>query len=269
MLRLACAAAFVTVTTQPLVAQEVDEEDDGSYTMLYSAGWGRFAGDYGEDEDTTLDVLSLAARRYFDRAEIQLSVPYLTVDGSGVRFVDDRPVAVPGDPGPAAQAKETGVGDIVLRGEYYVRTGTSTTPWVIALLRLKLPTGDEDRGLGTGATDVEAGVGWIKRHRRVNWLADVAYTFVGGSGGLDPDNVWRLGAGASVPFGANERHNTYAYLETRSSRFEGSDARRSLALGVGTSLDEAKRVRLSGSAFFGLSETAEDWGLYLTMGYRH
>ena len=268
MFRLACAVALLTATTEAVLAQEV-EEDDGSYNMFFSAGLGRFTGDYGEEEDTTLDVLSLTARRYFTRAEVQLSVPYLSVDGGGVRLVDDRPVAVPGGGVPGAQTKESGLGDIVLRGEYYVRTGTSTSPWVIALLRVKLPTGNDERGLGTGATDVEAGVGWIRRHGPVNWLADVGYTLVGGSGGLDPKNVWRLGAGLSVPFGADERNNTYVYLENRTNRFEGSDDRRSLAVGVGTALDEAKRLRVSASAFFGLSDTAEDWGLYLTVGHRH
>jgi hypothetical protein len=267
MLRLACAVAFVTTAIQPLLAQEV--EDDGSYSMLLSAGLGRFSGDYGEEEDTTLDVLSLNARRYFTRGEIQLSVPYLSVDGDGVRFVDDRPVAVPGNAIRGDDDKESGLGDVVLRGEYYLRTGSSTSPWVIGLLRLKLPTGNDDRGLGTGATDVEAGVGWIRRHGPLNWLADVGYTFVGGSSGLDPKNVWRIGAGVSVPFGVDERNNTYVYLEDRTNRFDGSEDRLSLAVGVGTSLDEAKRVRLSASLFFGLSDTAEDWGLYVTLGRRH
>ncbi len=267
MLRFACAAALLIAIVETPRAQEA--EDDGSYNWQLSAGLGRFAGDYGEEEDTTLDVLTFNARRYFDRAEVQLSVPYLRVDGDGVRFVDDRPVVVPGEASPGDDDNESGLGDVVLRGEYYVRTGSSTSPWVIALLRVKLPTGNEDRGLGTGATDVEAGVGWIRRFGRFNWLADVAYTFVGGSGGLDPDNVWRYGGGVSMPFGADERHNTYAYLENRTSRYDGSDDRTSLSIGIGTSLDEAKRVRVSGSAFFGLSEAAEDWGLYLTLGHRY
>ena len=77
-----------------------------------------------------------------------------------------------------------------------------------------------------------------------------------------------MGAGVSVPFGVDERNNTYVYLENRTNRYEGSDAWRSLAVGIGTSLDEAKRVRVSASMFFGLSDTAEDWGLYVTLGHR-
>ena len=53
-----------------------------------------------------------------------------------------------------------------------------------------------------------------------------------------------------MPFGVDERNNTYAYLENRTSRFEGSEDRRSLAVGVGTALDEAKRMRVSAFRVF-------------------
>lgn len=137
------------------------------------------------------------------------------------------------------------------------------------MLRVKLPTGSEDKGLGSGATDVEAGIGLIQRQGSVNWLADVSYVFVGSASGLDPDNEVRLGVGASVPFGRDERHSSYVYLENRTNRFEGSDDRRSLAVGMSTSLDTAKRLRLSGSLFFGLTDSTENVGIYLTLGRRY
>jgi hypothetical protein len=156
-----------------------------------------------------------------------------------------------------------------LRGEYYLRTGTATTPWIIGLVRLKLPSGDEALGLGSGATDVETGVGLIQRWGPVNWLADIGYTFVGSNDDIDASNELRLGVGASLPFGKDDRSNAYVYLENRTNRFEGSDDRRSIAAGLSTALTEARRVRLSGSMFFGLSDSAEDIGIYLTLGRRY
>jgi hypothetical protein len=260
--------AFIIAASPALAAQEV--ADDGSYRMLLSAGMGRFTGDYGQAEKTTLDVLSLNARWYLNRAEIQISLPYLRIDGGAdVSWVDGQPIAVGGASVPDDQRKESGLGDVVLRGEYYLRTGTSTSPWIIGLIRLKLPTGNDNRGLGSGATDVETGIGLIQRHGPINWLADVAYTFVGSAGGLDPKNQLRLGAGASMPFGKDDRNNSYVYLENRTSRFSGSDDRRSIAVGVSTALNAAKRIRLSASMFFGLSESAEDVGIYLTFGRRY
>jgi hypothetical protein len=267
MRRLICAVAFITTAGPALGAQEVD--DDGSYRMLLSAGVGRFTGNYGQPEDTTLDVLSLNARWYLKRAELQISLPYLRVDGAAdVRWIDGQPVAIGEGLIPDEQRKESGLGDVVLRGEYYLRTGTSTSPWIIGLVRVKLPTGSEAKGLGSGATDVETGIGLIQRHGPISWLADIGYIFVGNSAGLDAKNELRLGAGASVPFGNEQRSSSYVYFENRTHRFDGPD-RRSIAVGASTSLGSAKRLRLSASMFFGLSDASEDVGLYLTAGRRY
>jgi hypothetical protein len=267
MRRLLCAVALLTPAGLALGAQEVN--DDGSYRMLLSAGMGRFTGDYGEDEKTTLDVVSMNARLYFNRAELQVSLPYLQIDGDAdISWADGQPGAVAGDALPGERRKESGYGDMVLRGEYYLLTGTRSRPWIISLVRVKLPTGSESRGLGSGATDVEAGLGLIQRTGPINWMADVGYTFAGSNGDSNPRNEVRLGAGASIPFGANERSNSYVYFENRTNRFSGSDDRRSIAVGVGTSLTQSRRLRLSASVFFGLTDASEDIGTYLTVGRR-
>jgi hypothetical protein len=269
MRELLCAVAMLTAASPVLAAEE--PVDDGSYRLLLSTGVGRFTGDYGEDEDTTLDVLSLNARWYFNRAELAVSLPYLSIDGGAdVSFIDGQPVPIGPDAFPDEDRSESGWGDVVVRGEYYLVTGTATTPWVIGLLRVKLPTGDEDKGLGSGATDVEAGIGLIQRYGSINWMADVGYTFVGKNGeDDDPKNVLRLGVGASVSFGPDDRSSSYVYFENRSNRYAGSEDRRSIAVGVSTGLTQARRIRLSASVFFGLSESAEDVGLYVTLGRRY
>jgi len=267
MRRLACAAACLIIAAPGLAAEPA--KDDGSYSVQLSAGVGRFSGDYGEEETTDLDVLNLSARWYFDRAELQVSLPWLSIDGGAdLTFIDGQPIAIGDDASNDEQRSESGWGDVTLRGEYYLVQGSRTTPWVIGLVRVTLPTGDEDKGLGSGATDVEVGVGLIQRIGRVNWLADIGYTFVGDSE-FDPRNQWRLGAGASVPFGRDQRHSYYVYLENRTSRFSGSEDKRSVAVGLSTSFTEAKRIRLSGSLFFGLSDSTEDVGLYVSLGRRY
>lgn len=264
MYRFVFAVAALAAISPWSQASEI--QDEGSFSWFLNAGAGRFEGDYGLEEDTVVDVLNFSARWYLRRAEIQLSVPYLRIDGpADVIVIGGQPVAVPGEGGSRTEA---GLGDVVLQGEYYLRTGTESSPWVIGLLRLKAPTGDEDRGLGTGAADLETGVGLIQRHGPVNWLADVGYTWVGSSSEFDLRDVLRVGAGVAISFGPNDRHNSYVYLENRSNMVKGQDDRRSLALGLGTFLDRAQRVRVSTSLFIGLSDTAEDFGFYLTLGRR-
>jgi hypothetical protein len=264
MFRFVLAVAML-VAISPL-SQANETRDDGSFSWFLNAGAGRFEGDFGLEEDTTVDVFNVSARWYLPRAEVQLSVPYLRIDGpADIVVIGGQPVSVPGQ---GDSRTESGLGDLVIQGEYYLRTGTESSPWVIGLLRLKAPTGDEDRGLGTGAADVEVGIGLIQRYGPVNLLADVGYTWVGSSSEFDLRDVLRLGAGVAMSFGANDRHSTYLYLENRANMVKGSDDRRSLALGVGTSLDQAQRVRVSAALFIGLTDTAEDVGFYLTLGRR-
>jgi hypothetical protein len=266
MIRFALMIAlFVAVSQAPHAEASAD---DGSYRWFVNAGAGRFEGDFGLPENTTMDVVNFSVRAYLPRSEIQLSVPFLRIDGpADIRFIGGQPVAVPGIE-PGEQTTDSGVGDIVLQGEHYLVTGTETTPWIIGLLRLKFPTGDEDKGLGTGGLDVEAGFGLIQQLGPVHLLADVGYTWVGSSSAFELRDVFRVGGGVSLPFGRDQRHNTYLYIENRTNMVRGSDDRRSLAIGAGTSLDQAQRLRVSASVFFGLSDTAEDWGAYLTLGYR-
>lgn len=264
MRRFVLAVAML-VAISPL-SQAKETGDDGSFSWFLNAGAGRFTGDYGLEEDTTVDLLNFSARWYLPRTELQISLPYLRIDGpADIIIIGGQPVAVPGE---GDSRTESGLGDMVIQGEYYLRTAAESGPWVIGLLRVKVPTGDESRGLGTGAADLEAGIGLIQPHGPVNWLADVGYTWVGSSSDFDLRDVLRVGVGVAMSFGPNNRHNSYAYLESRSNMVKGSDDRRSLALGIGTSLDQAQRVRVSASLFFGLSDTAEDVGFYLTLGHR-
>jgi hypothetical protein len=266
MLRLALMTALLLAVGQAPNAEEA--QDDGTYRWFVNAGAGRFEGDFGLPENTTMDVVNLSVRAYLPRSEIQLSVPFLRIDGpADIRFIGGQPVAVPGVE-PGEQTTDSGVGDVVLQGEHYLVTGTETTPWVIGLVRLKFPTGDEDKGLGTGGTDVEAGIGLIQQLGPVHLLADAGYTWVGSSPAFELRDVFRLGGGVSLPFGSNHRHNAYVYFENRTNMVRGSEDRRSLAIGAGSSLDHAQRVRVSVSGFVGLSDTAEDWGAYVTLGYR-
>lgn len=238
--------------------------------MQMTAGVGRFTGDYGEKEKTTLDVVNLSTRWFFDRAEFQVSLPYLRINGpADITVVDGQPIAIGDDPTSGKQRTESGWGDVTLRGEYYLHRGSSTSPWVIGVLRVTLPTGDEDKGLGTGATDVEVGASLIQRVGRINWLADIGYTFAGSSGGFDSRNQLRLGGGASVPFGEDQRHSYYVYLENRTGRYSGTEDKREIAVGVSTAFTQAKRVRLSASMFFGLTRSTEDVGLYVSLGRRY
>jgi hypothetical protein len=267
MRRLFSAIAVLTLGSGPLWAQEPREDEARSDRLSLNLGLGRFEGEYGLPEETTFDVVNFSARWYLPRGQIQVSVPYLRLAGpTGVQLVGGQPVVVPDEFG-EHEREESGLGDTVAQGEYYLRTGSTTSPWVIGRLRLKVPTGDDEKRLGTGAADVEIGLGLVRQYGTLTWLADIGYTAVGSSSTFDLKNVFRVGTGVSRSLG--ERMSGYLYLENRTNAVERSDDRRSFIVGVERSLDPAQRLRLSVSMFVGLTDATEDLGLYLNLGRRY
>jgi hypothetical protein len=264
--RFSSALTALMLVSAPLLAQEPLQDDVRNYRRSLNVGVGRFEGEYDLSEETTFHMVNFNARWYLPRGQIQVSAPYLRLEGpGGVQLIGGQPVVVPGEPG--ERHAESGLGDTVAQGEYYLRTGSATSPWIIGRLRLKIPTGDEGKRLGTGTTDVEIGLGLIRQYDRLNWLADFGYTIVGSSSTFDLENVFRVGTGVTRSFG--ERTSSYLYLENRTNSVKGSDNRRSFIIGAERSLDEAQRLRLSVSMFIGLTDATEDLGLYLNLGRRY
>src|SRR5207302_410503 len=75
-----------------------------------------------------------------------------------------------------------GFGDLYFKGRYYLLDDAGLDSWVPGLapfLKVKAPTADADKGLGTGAWDVGFGLEWDKRFREFFLLGDVSYTVIG------------------------------------------------------------------------------------------
>jgi hypothetical protein len=272
-------------------ADHVEARDDdrtADYTRQVDVTAGRFEGSYGLEESTTIDLVSTSLRWLLPRGEVQITVPYVSLQGPGdIRLIGGQPVPgfggirdlLPGPPpggGPGGgeeqtiveQRRESGLGDISLQAEYYLSQGSATRPWIIGLARVKTPTGDDAKGLGTGKTDLEAGLGLVQPFSGVNLLADVGYTRIGRSDSATLRDVLRLGAGVSTSFGPSMQHHASLYFETRNNAIRALEDQRTLSAGLGTQVGADRRVRLSGSVFAGLSDSVEDYGVFVRAGYR-
>jgi len=83
----------------------------------------------------------------------------------------------------AADVHDTprGLGDIWLYGKYKVLAETLTRPAFSADLWVKTSTGDDDKGLGSGYTDVKITMEISKRFNELSLHLNPEYTFSGGS----------------------------------------------------------------------------------------
>ena len=153
---------------------------------------------------------------------------------------------------------DCGIGDLVFRGRYYLVDEREWVPTIAVTGRVKVPTADSDRGLGTGEFDESVGVE-VSKKLIGNWLGfmDFGYTFIGDPPDVNLRNQWYYDVGV----GYNLTKNLLAsmYYEEYRAVIEGLSNPRDLLFAMNYKASEA--LRLNASTLVGLSDGAPDYGL--------
>jgi len=239
---------FLLVPAPPARAAEAENRID--FRILPAC----FRGDYGTGIDTSITYVPLIVVVSSRRQELRVTVPYLSIHTS-------QPVLyLNGEVIPAAaggSTSESGLGDIVVQDEAFFLQGTSRRPWVSGILRVKFPTADEKKGLGSGETDYGGGVGVIQP-LGPGWNLIGAWQYIvrGDPPGIDFRNTSWLTAG--VQWRRSERSSWNAFYEARQSVIEGNSDLADVSLGYDRVLPRG--VTLRSTAYAGLSSTSEDFG---------
>jgi hypothetical protein len=252
--------ALALVCSGPALAEE------GESHWRLSTSYNYLKGDYGTGQDTELVYVPVTFGAYFDPYRLTLTVPYLrqtsqnlVLTGGGVAVNKKKPPqsmigAV------AGKRTEDGLGDVLLRASYVLFEERPQQPWlpeVEPYLKIKFPTADKDRGLGTGEFDETIGVDLSKEvWDRTSAYVTLAYTFFGSPRGetLRDSFAGSIGAAYTVfrPL------SVYAFLDGATAIAPGQDD--PLEVRVGAEYRLAKFVKLTGSAMKGLSDGSADWG---------
>ena len=240
-------------------------------------------GSYGADSHTDIFYTPITAKRLFKDGDVTVVVPYLCVTGeTGVTIVGDSairtgstgaigtrdvaaarpargstttPSAVPAAP---TVQRQCGLGDVVLRGRYYLLDERTWFPTIAVRAHIKAPTADADRGLGTGRPDEGIGLEVTRSiGGGLSAMADGGYTVIGRPEGVEFNRPWwyDVGLGQDLARGAV---NVSVFLEEYQAIVPGlPDAR-----------DELAALTLKGrgwqaqvAAQFGASEGAAERGL--------
>lgn len=196
-------------------------------------------GNFGGTTTSEFIYAPLSIRRLFSKGDISLVIPSVTAitDGQttlvgGTPFrVEDRHGSNSGSNGSGSNKPEdgcshqghgndncggassipagkrvtsTGIGDVILRGRYYVLEETNYTPLVAVTARFKLPTATASQGLGTGKFDHGYGIEMSKLiGQSFMVFFDGGYNFIGdpdrgdgtGTLGLRNQYWWDVGTG--------------------------------------------------------------------------
>ena len=85
---------------------------------------------------------------------------------------------------------EAGVGDAKIGAELLAYQDIFDYPWVIPHVDIGLETGDEDKGLGAGATVTTLGISvGTTVYDQLHYVGDVSYAINGGTESEDPNNA--------------------------------------------------------------------------------
>ncbi len=146
------------------------------------------SGDYGRDDETKIFYWPAVVRLHTGDWKYTLTVPYISIRSSGrATVVDGSPEVIEAEDGETEE--QDGLGDIVLKASYDAVRQGRYVPWISLYGRLKLPTADENKGLGTGEPDVGFGIEAVRVfENRYVLFAEAGYKFVGEPSGADYDN---------------------------------------------------------------------------------
>ena len=151
---------------------------------------------------------------------------------------------------------ESGLGDITLDAAITLIKAEKRSPRLLALLYSKLPTADEDKGLGTGEFDWGAGLGIGNRFDNWSIYGEILAIQPGTSETYDPDNYleWLLSLSYRIKAGLRPGIS----LSGGTAAFDGVDD----PLEFKARLSGISGDNSSYSLYLarGLSDASPDWG---------
>jgi hypothetical protein len=251
---------------------------DGKWQIGSSPSFS--SGEYGTGLRTNVFHTPITARRLFADGDVTLVFPFTCVSGNGlVTIVDGTPVrnqrTDTGTPirGPGSdtrtgstsvsvqEATSCGMGDIVIRGRYYVLDERGWLPTIAIRGHVKTPTASAERGLGTGRPDEGIGIE-VSRSLGANLLAmiDGGYTLIGEPAGISYNDNWWYELGLGRDFAEGQYNLSFFYAEDRAF-LPGLENAKELLTAVSFKGTQGWRFQVSGQ--YGLSDGAPDHGITL------
>ena len=253
---LPVVVALLLLVVPPAFAEE------GAWLRL-SSSVNYTVGDYGTDKDTTIVYVPFTLGvSPIDRLWLSVTVPFLYQDTQNVVITGGGVASRREQKGklakPATSSSQEGLGDVIGRASFVILREDALLPEIEPFVKVKFPTADRDRGLGTGEFDETLGVDVSK-----NLIGDLygyltlAYAFIGDPPGSNLHDSFGWSVGAA--YGIVPAVSIFAFLDGATSVAPGQDG--PLELRVGAELRLTRVLKLTGAVVRGLSDGSPDWGV--------
>jgi hypothetical protein len=223
-------------------------------------------GTYGNPELTRIGFLPVTLKYLGERFDVAVTPSFLVIDSPDNVVVLDGRVAAAQTQG-AGRRTESGIGDTHLKGRFFLlrdQGGESLAPSLTPNLRLKIPTADEDKLLGTGEFDVGLGLEFDKTFGSFFVLGEISYTFVGNPPGQDFRDQPAAYLGAGVR--ASELVTLTTLVNWRRSIIAGREDPVEV-FGILT-LTITPTISLSPYVYAGVTRASADFGVGAELSYK-
>ena len=178
------------------LAVNAAEPVESTLSHRSSAGFYYSRGLYGEDQPTRIRYAPVSHEISSGPWRAKVTVPRVEISGPGNVLVNVGNIGRAGD----ERVSESGVGDALLSLTYELPATSNRLPFFDIGIEVKLPTADENKGLGTGKVDSSLQLDMYQPIGKVTVFGTVAWKYRQ-SAEFFPQlrNSWLLSAGISIP----------------------------------------------------------------------
>jgi hypothetical protein len=154
-----------------------------------------------------------------------------------------------------------GMGDIVVRGRYYLVDERGWMPTVAVRAHVKAPTADAAKGLGTGRLDEGVGLEISRTFGRgFTAMLDGGYTVIGQPTGVEYNNNWWYDVGIGQNLGS-DAVNLSVFFTSYRAIVPGLADGRDILVALNVRGASGWRIQISGEK--GLSDGSPDHGIMI------
>jgi hypothetical protein len=195
VIRGVCALAVITWLPGQTRAANA-ESDESLLSHNSSAGIYYSRGLYGEDQPTRIRYAPFSHEISTGPWRAKVTLPRVEISGPGNVLVNVGNVGRVGD----QLVSESGIGDVLLSLKYELPATSYQQPFFDIGMEIKLPTADEDKGLGTGKIDSSLQLDIYQLVGSVTFFGSLAWKYRQSAELFQQlRNSWLLSAGVSIP----------------------------------------------------------------------
>lgn len=218
-------------------------------------------GDYGEETESDVNVTTFGGRLRLGDWSLAASSGYIDLGAE-----PDTIITLPGGREILLREGEEikGFTDLVVSASGLLFEEGDRAPGVFLFSSVKLPTADDENGLGTGAADYSASLEFSK-----TFGSSIIYAYGGGRVRGDSDVIETrnsINAGLGVQQLIGDKLVAALSYDYRGASFEGGDEAQEVTLLV--SWQATKRLTLSSYAYTGFTDASPEFGAGLLVSHK-